>query len=80
MAKIKLLPVKPKPVNDSAVEIVTDLLDRIKSGEVHTVAIAGMTSSGEITTAYSIEQGASNFVLVGAIQWLNQRIMKDRIE
>jgi hypothetical protein len=69
---------RTKIVNESVVELLEHWLEMAKSGEVDTVAIAGLISDGSSISQAS-EVGHVQ-ALLGALRILEMRIVREAIE
>ncbi|QIG69482.1 hypothetical protein EVB79_112 [Rhizobium phage RHph_N3_13] len=72
------LKTRTKIVNESCVELLESWLERAKSGEVQTVAIAGLTDSSSSTTQWSEIDHVQ--ALLGALKILEARIVRQVVE
>lgn len=57
---------------ESVVAILEKALERAKSGELRSIALAGTLGNNDATTAYDYENGI--FALLGALTYLQGRI------
>lgn len=65
--KIKVVPLKIQP-NQGAIEILEDMIKRVKSGEITTVGLAYTTKHGSI--GGDVSKGNNNFLMWASIEHL----------
>lgn len=75
---INVLEFKPRvKINQSAVELLEDFLERVKSGEIDTVAIAALTDGSSVTQWSECDHVQA---LLGAIAILEARLIRNVIQ
>jgi hypothetical protein len=66
----------PKNVNQEAVDACTEWLERTKTGEFTSVALAATAANGDIVT--SVSETSDSPRLIGAVSVLQHRILVNR--
>lgn len=68
---IRLVP-RGQQANKEAMRVLEIMMERVKSGEIQVVAVVGVSSDGEVTTAWS---RCLNFsLLLGGVSYLMHRL------
>jgi hypothetical protein len=79
MNSINVVEFKPreKIVNESAVELLEDFLERVKSGEIDCISIAALTDGSSVTQWSECDHIQA---LLGAITILEARLIREVID
>lgn len=77
--KLGVVQPMPYPVNTEAEQYLEYTLNRVKSGEFRSVAVAAVNAQGHVHTGYSIAYRENPVLLYGAVGWVGQRIMESKV-
>jgi hypothetical protein len=72
--KMKVIPLKKQP-NKDAVEMLENVIERVRSGEVTAVGLAYTTKGGSI--GGDVSEGDDNFLMWASIEHLARTFYKD---
>jgi hypothetical protein len=78
MTNIVELKTRTTIVNESCVELLEEWLERARSGEIHTVAIAGLTDQSSSITQWSEIDHVQ--ALLGALRILEARVVRQVVD
>lgn len=77
---ISLGDTNPLEPNESLVEMLEELLKHAKRGDIRSVVYVAITDTDSVMTGKIIDDGASIFEVVGAVQYLVYRIIREHID
>lgn len=71
--KMKVVKLTAKAVDPDIVDVLEDMLDKVKSGEIKAIALAASTHTNEVYTSRAGEQGLA---LVGGLEFVKSRVVR----
>lgn len=73
--KLAIVEPMPYPINDQAVIRIEKMLERCKSGEYRSIGICAINARGYVHSAFAIDPNENTVLMLGAVNWLSDRIM-----